>query len=189
MPFLIHNTFFLLNCSCCQNTTSSTGLELKDYTAIGSLVLIIATFTADRIIAYKIRKKETLRTWYYKSLIEPHLEIIEKFYSDVLLQFEEAIKEIKINHSDIQIAKSSHIAKFQDLKRNFEFEFVDLVQNNIEKLNKSLTDKLLELEDNVTKIFDLQTLPINVSNVFTAYLSSHKAELYKTLFAVLKEPN
>ena len=121
--FSIKTCFFLLKCECVNNLPSTKIEEIKDWVSIGTFIFLIITFTTDRIITSNVRKKEILRTWYYKSLVEPHLADIEKFYHETLMIFENAYSDISSGNNS-PIIKSMHISNFQDLKRKFEFEVI-----------------------------------------------------------------
>ncbi|MCW3110605.1 MAG: hypothetical protein JWQ09_5111 [Segetibacter sp.] len=181
--------FFLLDCTCNVLPTTSPHLEFKDYVALIAPALLILTFTIDRVIASSYRKKEFLRTWFYKTLLEPNFEKIEEFYKESLTIFSKNYRKLKAAQpADVNKLKSKINAEFQDLKRTFEFEVLELVKWSIPSLNDSLLNSILDLEDEfVNKIENFQS-PNNLEQEFRSYLMLHKAQLYISLHEALKHP-
>lgn len=165
-------------------------LELRDYVSIFSAFLVIATFSIDRIIARNTRKKEFLRTWYYKALFEPNLDKIETFYKDTLALFVSGYRKLKTAPKEkIPNLKSKLNSSFYDKKRNFDFEIIALLQQCIPTIEIRLMYHMQDLEDGFVNKIDAFNSPNDLEFEFRKDLMNHKSIFYILIYESLQNPN
>lgn len=182
-------TFFL-------QTSANSTLQLKDYFSLLGPALIIITFSIDRIIAYRIKKKEVYRNFYMKAIIEPSLEKIESFFDETLSIFTNGFTKLKALGKESQDYKKHHIKineKFQDEKRKFEFHVIFPAEATIENLFTKLSPLIIDLEDSFINNMDTINSPNDTGTEFRNSLTTIKSkfilELYNALSFKTDKPN
>lgn len=157
----------------------------KDLFPLIAPALLLFTFTIDRYIAYKLLKKETYRSWYLKTLIDPHLEEIETFFSEVPALYKsshDTLKRCRRNSTDDYLALQTKLnASFQQKKQKLDYEFVTIVAYNNKTIAKNITDVFNRTEDIFTTNLDQLTDDFEKVNRDFALC---KAQLY----AILAQP-
>ncbi len=130
----------------------------KELIPLVSPVVVIVLFIIDRLIGYKLRQKETDRSWYFKVLIEPGIEQITEFYRKVNTLYSDAAHNLDINknisHDEFIKLKASEIFKFQEIKRELEAEIIRPIMSRYLFVGNSLTTVILNLEDLFTGYLD-----------------------------------
>ena len=158
-------------------------------TIIASLILVLL-FVLGRFLDALIERKKDKNNWYLSIVIQPNIHKIYKFYSDLLKSTKQSLTVLKkkgINVSDEQLIelKSLEIAKFQRIKRQFEFEFISMVYANYPEIASQLTQSIMDLEDFCSECIDNFDDPDIVSIEET--LASSKSELVAELYRPLEQ--
>lgn len=169
-----------------NNPSSSS--TLKDIAPFIGPFLIILTFTLDRILSARTRRKEIFRSWYYKAILEPNLEKIEVFFKETYKKFENAVGLLKSKNDPVEVATSMAICirEFQNERREFEFDFIDLAQTNIQELRNSLTLEIQEIDDMFVNSIDKYSSPNDINEVFRNCLMFRRSRFYQILYSSLR---
>jgi hypothetical protein len=174
-------------CKCISNDEV---MSFKDYFPLISSAVVILIFIFDRVLGYKIRKKELNRNWYFKVLLEPKLESIDAFFIDVEKNIKSSIKDLnKIdfdNEKDNYITSQlNHIDNLKEIKRKFELEVLKPILSRYTKINVELIDLINNIENDFTT--EIDRLLIRDFDVieFTKKLYENKATLLDVLYKPL----
>lgn len=176
--------------SCPYHPIIETTPYWKELIPLISPLVVVALFVIDRFIGYKLRKKETDRTWYFKVLIEPGIAKITDFYKTTNLSYSTAAKNLETNksipHSDFIKLKSKEFFKFQDAKRELEAEIIQPIIARYQFIGNSLTLILQDLEDLYTN--SLGDEKFNDDDIKDFHVSSftNRATLLNHLYSPLK---
>lgn len=159
---------------------SSSWDNLTQYISPTCLVII---FIIERYISFRYRKKDTERSWYFNVIINPNTEKISLFFSALHEQFKNSSeilsKSTNKKHNQYINAKRTEIGKFQEIKRNFEFDVLLPIVYKYPITGNELTAILNQIEDDFTKQIDAN--PID-TEFFIQQLSMHKAKWIGLLF-------
>ncbi len=148
----------------CNQAPIQDSIFIKVLPAIISALVVFLLFIVGRLIDSSIRNKEINRSWYLRVVVEPNLKKVEDFMNNSLSSISNsvttlvAIKDNNASTEDYFKAKSGEIGKFQSLKRNFEINFIELVQVNYPETGLKLSESLRELEDIVSSCLDSKDL-------------------------------
>lgn len=176
-------------CDCSKEAIESS-FQFKDYYPLISSAVVILLFIVDRVLSYKIRKKEVERNWYFKVLLEPNLEKINTFFLDVEKQYETSaikLKDLvsKLSHSEYIKTQSLEINSFKEIKRRFELEVIKPIITRYPFMNENISIKTEDLQNYYTVQIDNLKLEQDDINEFSKSLYNVKAEwldlLYKPL--------
>lgn len=177
---------FLCNCINDANT-----MNFKDFFPLISSGVVILIFIFDRVLGYKLRKKELERNWYFKVLLEPKLENIDRFFIEIESQINISIKELEAldfddGRSDYIDNQMKHIVNFKELKRKFELEVLKPILSRYSGINSELIDVINNIENDYTSEIDSVLIKPFDLIAFTKNLYEHKAELLDVLYKPLK---
>lgn len=176
-------------CDCSKEVVESS-YQFKDYYPLISSAIVLLLFIIDRIIGYRIRKKEVERNWYFKVLLEPNLEKINSFFFDVENQYKSSAIKLKdlvsvVSHSEYINTQSLEINLFKEIKRRFELEVIKPIITRYTFMNENISIKTEELQNHYTVQIDNLKLEQEDINDFSKDLYNIKAEwldlLYKPL--------
>jgi hypothetical protein len=176
-------------CTCSKEVIESS-FQLKDYYPLISSAIVLLLFIIDRIIGYKIRKKEVERNWYFKVLLEPNLEKINSFFLDVENQYKASALKLKdlvsvVSHGEYINIQSLEINLFKEIKRRFELEVIKPIITRYSFMNENISIKTEDLQNHYTVQIDNLKLDQDDINEFAKDLYNIKAEwldlLYKPL--------
>lgn len=170
---------FLLLC-----TATNTELSLKDYFPLISSSIVVFLFIIERILSYRIRRKERETNWYYKVFIDPNIDKINSFFDDTKKEYLESSKKIKsqLLLPNILDHKSHEIGKFQIIKRDFENDILLPIISSYQEIGNTLTEELLNVEDVYTECMDKIHGDETYQSEFSKKLSVRKAIFFKILF-------
>ncbi len=176
-------------CDCSKEVVESS-YQFKDYYPLISSAIVLLLFIIDRIIGYRIRKKEVERNWYFKVLLEPNLEKINSFFFDVENQYKSSAIKLKdlvsvVSNSEYINTQSLEINLFKEIKRRFELEVIKPIITRYTFMNENISIKTEELQNHYTVQIDNLKLEQEDINDFSKDLYNIKAEwldlLYKPL--------
>jgi len=163
------------------------GNSFSTYFPLVGPVVIILTFTIDRVIAYNQRKKEQSRNWYYKVIIEPNIEVIEKYFSDVSSCFKSSLELILKCKAGEEISiKAVANSNIKSINSEFELKFVFLVETTQDMLLDKLMPILREIDDEFVNHLDSYKSSNKVEEAFERSIASQKSKFYQTLYLPLK---
>lgn len=154
-------------------------------TIIASSILILI-FILGRLLDLLIDRQKDKKNWYLTIIIQPNISKLYSFYKKVLTSTKSSINRLqKVVTDDEQrlVEVASDISKFQKLKREFEFEFISLVNSNYPETAEGLTNILQELEDYCTTYIDSFESPQEI--IFERTIEESKSKLIQELFKPL----
>lgn len=174
-------------CKCISNDEV---MSFKDYFPLISSAVVILIFIFDRVLGYKIRKKELNRNWYFKVLLEPKLESIDSFFGNVEKKMKSSIKDLKKINFDYDKenyinSQLYHIENFKEIKRKFELEVLKPILARYTKINIELINLINNIENDFT--IEIDSLLIDNFDLieFTKKLYENKALLLDVLYKPL----
>lgn len=168
----------------------NTSLWEKILPTIISGTIAIFLFFIGRLLDTFLKSKEQKRNWYLKVIIDPNIEKLNNFFSSSLIQFKSTLEELKnksnIGHNDYLTLKTEEFGKFSSLKRDFEFEFINLIGINYSEIEQEIICLINNLDDNYKTSLD------NIdNNTSEEILKKFEKQLYKCktdLIAMLYKP-
>lgn len=166
--------------------------KLSQYYPLLSPIVVILTFLVNALISKNIRKKEVLRSWFTKSIIEPNNEKIEDFFQEVNTLFQKAYKKLNstkgvIDKSQYQKLHVNYNRDFKKLKKDFEFNYIDTIKATNIKTSQALDLILQNIEDDFVKNLDSVPSPNDIPSHFERSLLAYKSLLYKEIYILIKE--
>ena len=162
----------------------------KFYPAIISGSIIILLFIVGRVLDRFIKSREIRRNWYQKVIIDPNIQKLNAFYSELLSQSKISINNLVAIQStsvfnDYIAAKATEMNKIKDIKRSFEYEFVYLVQTNFPEIAEELAEHIRNIEDTITGCLDKTALNANHYFELEKDINSKKHCIYSILYQPL----
>lgn len=156
---------------------------------IGPLIVVLL-FIIGRFLDSQLRLREIRRNWYLKVIIEPNIDKLEKFYQEVQEALKKSVEDLVTLQTTLPMTKylaqkSIEMGKFQVLKRNFEIQFISLVQTNYEEISLELTSLLRKLEDQITSCLDRPDLSVDHLNGMETKIANNYYGLVKILYKPL----
>jgi hypothetical protein len=158
-PLFLITIYLLIEYTTLFKSIAGWLIEHKDLFPLIGPTLLLITFSIDRYFAYKIRKKETYRSWYIKTLIDPHLKEVEAFFSDLPDLYKESCKSLKKSKKSMMEEDSLALQtklneSFQKKKEKIEYEFIIIVAYNNSKIADKITGVINDVEDIFTTNLD-----------------------------------
>ncbi|MCH6200410.1 hypothetical protein MMU07_12540 [Aquiflexum sp. LQ15W] len=172
-----------------------TGEDVLDFfdktSGILSAVIIILIFIWERKINKKERINESLVNWYLNVLIERNIQKIDSFFEQLEIFFIEDIKvsqnNLFLEDEDINFGlKLDYIKKFDDLKENFNIQFLTIVSSLDSELYSICLNKINEVEDTVKSHID-KTFSGELNGLNRLKISQLKAEFYNILYKPIEK--
>lgn len=164
---------------------ANTTYNFKDFFTLASPIVVVIIFIIDRLINYKLRKKEIQRNWYLKVLIEPSINNISKFYTFTYEQYVSSSiflsAQMLKSHNSYNSAKSIEFGKFQARKREFEAEVVFPIQLCYHKISVDTTSVLQELEDLFTSMLDQEKFSKSDIDFFQNFAANNRSNFLQIL--------
>jgi hypothetical protein len=168
---------------CIQEASS---FNWKEYLPLLSPIVVIILFGLERVLSYKIRKREVERTWYYKVLLDPSLNKIDLFFSNTIDFYISSCALLSVSqetpHASYISMKSSEIGKFQKAKRAFDSNIVTPIIHRYPDTGNKLQNSLLDLEDLFSSSLDEKKFTQTDIEDFQVKVSSAKALWLNTLY-------
>lgn len=128
---------------------------------IGSSLLLI-TFTIDRLIASRIRRRDARRNWYTKAFIDPNLKEIRTFFSHVYEDYKSSVKVLKqsqkynsTNDQEYILLKAKQTEVISIKVRKLNFELVSVILSTNPKIALEIQVILLEVSNFCTEGIDI----------------------------------
>lgn len=159
----------------------------------GTLVVIFIFF-CERLITFQFRKKEVERNWYFNVLIHPSIEKMTLFYNNADKQFIETLTTLETSLQlapatatapDHELLVTKELAKFNSLKRSFEFEVIEPIRIQHPVTGMRLSYLMVQLQDNFIEAFSYGDY-IDDKEVlresFSDYLSANKSAFIRELY-------
>lgn len=177
---------------CCHIDLPQQSLLDKILPSLVSGCIIVLLFVVGRLLDRAIKSKETRRNWYQKVVIDPNISRLNKFYADLIIQLRESTDSLTASqvanmpYKNYLDEKAKEGAKFKEIKRSFEYEFVYLVQANFSEIGDSLSSHLLELEDILMTHIDKPNYSSDDFLVCERKIALHKSQIYRILYEPIK---
>lgn len=164
---------------------------LEKISGLISGLILIGIFYLERKRNKKDRINESLVNWYLKVLIDRNLEKIDLFFSSIEDSF---IKELKSSQKNLFLEdedvvfdlKLNYIEKFDDLKENFNIQFLILVSSLDTDFYTECLNKINEVEDNVKVHID-NAFSDEKSDFTRQRISELRAEFYSILYKPIEK--
>lgn len=153
-----------------------------------SSIIIIFLFILGRLLDSYIKSLEIRRNWYQKVIIDPNIQKVNTFYVNILSQSKESIIVInksknELIHKDFITKKTTELSKIKRIIRNFEFEFILMVQTNYPEIADDLSEHIRGIEDYITNFIDR----IDDNNDYITLEKEINSKKY-TIFNILYKP-
>ena len=177
---------------CCFQPIIQQGLLDKILPTIFSSIILILLFIIGRVIDSKLKGRETRNNWYMKVILEPSIQKLDDFYTDILKSINGSINTLSkaqagnMSYNDYLALKAKEIGNFQAIKRKFEFSFIDIVKVNCPEIADELSDNVRSIEDTVTNHLDKQIMSIVQYDLVEIEINKTKPQLLKLLYEPLK---
>ena len=159
------------------------------YIPLFSLVFVILSFIFDRIIANRSKRKQILRDWYGKSLLDPCVAGLSKFTEDIkiltnkhVVVFDE--KSDKLSIHEFLRYKANINSQFESIKLTFYNESILPIYYNYKHIGDAANDVLLSIQDSYVILFGSKKVVATDYYEFLNNLYSQKGRL----LAILKQP-
>ena len=169
----------------CTEHISKTFFEIYP-PALFSSGIVILLFIIERFISAGIRKREVRRNWYLKVIIESNLKTINDFFDKSSCLLEAGIIYLKTckecTHDEYLVQCSEEIKKFQDIKQDFEFKFIELVRSYDPDIANKLSEKLRSVEDKFTLSIGANDLATIDTLIKKKEIHSIKTEFYSIMY-------
>jgi hypothetical protein len=128
-----------------------------------STTIVIILFIIGRLLDSILKSNEIRRNWYQKVIIDPNIAKLNAFYDDSIKQTKLSIESLvqrkkELSFDDYISAKAIEINKIKEIKRVFEYEFIQLVQTNFPEIAEELYEHLRDFEDSLSQYLDKQDL-------------------------------
>lgn len=128
-----------------------------------STSFVILLFVIGRFLDSVLKSNEIRRNWYQKVIIDPNITKLNLFYDDTISQMKASISTLVeskkiLSFDDYIAAKAIQINKIKDIKRVFDYEFIQLIQTNFPEITEDLYEHLRDLEDCLSQFLDRQDL-------------------------------
>lgn len=156
-----------------------------------STCVVVVLFIVGRFLDNVLKSNEIRRNWYQKVIIDPNITKLNAFYDDTIKQIKLSIENLVQRKAALSFdkyieAKATEINKIKDIKRVFDYEFVQLVQSNFPEIAENLSEHLRDLEDSITKCIDKQDLTKDHFLEIEKEVVSKKHFIYTILYRPLK---
>jgi len=175
---------------CCENISSTAIMDWKTLIPLVSPIIVVLLFLIDRVIGFKLRKREAERNWYLKVLIEPCIQKMTTFYKETLECYKTSSTVLKnsnnLPHADYISIKSREFGKFQIIKRDTEAEIFTPIQLTYPYVGKSISENLRNIEDEFTTCLDQEKFSDEAIADFQMKLATNKAIMIKHLYSPLE---
>lgn len=176
----------LIMCNC---GVPDSDWNLKDYLPLISSSIVIILFIIDRFISSRIRKKEMERNFYYKVLLEPNLDLITSFFTEI----EELYQNSSVKLSNLNEELFSEYLKelrlevelFKNKRRKFEFHVVFPIQQRYPNGAEGLLSSLDDIQDFYITELDLMHFDSESIVLFNKELHLQKAKFLSNLYKPL----
>ena len=173
-----------------QNFFASQVNPWKDILPLVSPIVVIILFIIDRIIGFKLRRKEVERNWYLKVLIEPCIDKISTFYKNILDEYKSSSHILSTTNQKFQTKyiniKAKEFGKFQSLKRELELDVIFPIQMRYGDVGEDILEQLRNLEDQFTSSLDNKKFSEDDIIQFHLFVAVNKANLLNYLYAPLQ---
>jgi hypothetical protein len=137
------------------------------------------------------KRKEIERSWYLNVLINPNLSRIEGFFDNskvtTIVTLSQLLKAKQGSVEEYNSLKAERRIIFKDEVRQFEYDFIKLIQSNSKGVSDSLMEWLRGFDDIISNYFD-QVINSEVidDDDLLQRLSVSKAEFYRIINQPLK---
>jgi len=188
-----------------NQATDNSDIFLKVITPL----IIILTFIIKEILTYRYFVKQfrqsredfslnlnnsielAKKNWYLNVLVQPNVKKIHGFYEQSIFILKTDIEELKTAESTV--AHNEYIAlsitkqrDFKSRKREFEFNFINLLRSSSGKISKNCTDKVNELDDLISKTILSQNINEIEFEDIERKISLNKVEFLNVLFTYME---
>lgn len=155
-----------------------------------SFGFVILSFIIDRALANRSKKKQIIREWYSKALLDPCLSSCNKFFDDVkeltvtnLIVFEK--KNLVLPTAEFRRYKGNISDRFEKIKILFYNESLLPIYQNYPKIADSANNVLLRIQDQFIVVFGGSNIDPDVYDSFINSLYIEKGKLLAILEAPL----
>lgn len=170
--------------------------EIRGLVALITLVGIIIglfTFIIERTITRLHRKSDNRKKWLIDIIISPEIENINKYFEDVINNFESHINELtdssKLENESAQaflFKRAEFISECHKLNKIYINTFVALVEEYDKNVGNNLKNLIINLIDNyTTNIGNLNIDGANFIQKFSQFCNLTKAKFYRELFKMV----
>lgn len=156
-----------------------------------STTIVLLLFIVGRILDSVLKSNEIRRNWYQKVIIDPNITKLNTFYDDTIKQIKLSIESLVQRKADLTFdkyieAKATEINKIKEIKRGFDYEFIQLIQTNFPEIAEELSEHLRDLEDCISTYLDKQDLTTDHFIQAEKDVVSKKHCIYGILYKPLK---
>lgn len=154
-------------------------------------IILIGIFYLERKRNKKDRINESLVNWYLKVLIDRNLEKIDFFFKNIedlfLIEMNLSQKNLFSENENLVFdLKIEFVERFDNLKDDFNIQFLTLISSLDTELYTNCLNKINEVEDNV-KIHIDETFSGVKSEFNRLKISQMKAEFYSILYKPIEK--
>lgn len=178
---------------CCINEVPKAEPTILDkiLPTIISASIVVALFIAGRILDSVLKSNEIRRNWYQKVIIDPNIGKLNTFYSDIIIQIKVSLETLVDSKGSLLFdnyiaTKATEINKIKEIKRVFDYEFIQLIQTNFPEIAEELSEHLRDLEDCISTYLDKQDLAKEHFVQIEKDVVSKKHCIYGILYKPLK---
>jgi hypothetical protein len=164
--------------------TSDDHSFVKDILPILSALLVVILFIWDRVADVRNRRKELIRTWYFKAHLEPNTTKVNDFFDDVEKLIDDEIPKI----SGLTAAGGTPLIEItvvlksiSDLKRHFSHQVLIPLKSTYSKIFENSEEILRDIEDLASIALTTTGTDSDKFEKFYLALFQKKAELLKQL--------
>jgi hypothetical protein len=168
---------------------ASTSLNYVGYLPAFSFCFVVLSYFIEKIISNRSKRKQIVREWYNKSLLEPSLQPINALFEDIkyltykhLEVFE--YKQTTLTRSEFLRYKGEINSQFQKIKEVFYNETLLPIFQNYPDIAESASGFLLSIQDSYVILFGGNSID---SDLFSLFINDLYIEKGKVL-ATLKKP-
>lgn len=156
-----------------------------------STSIVLLLFIIGRILDSILKSNEIRRNWYQKVIIDPNITKLNQFYSDTIAQTKLSIETLVNSKGSLLFdnyieVKATEINKIKEIKRVFNYEFIQLIQTNFSEIAEELSEHLRDLEDSISTYLDKQDLTKEHFAEIEKDIVSKKYCIYGILYKPLK---
>lgn len=133
---------------------------LRDFIAILTLILSFLAFAYELYKTRKANRQYLESTWYLKVIVEPNMDMINKFYQDIILECDKSVSTLFSDYEnnmptkEFKTKNATLKRKIKDEIKNSLDHFTTLLNVSEPGVTKKINNQLDQLVDIVTSNID-----------------------------------
>lgn len=164
-------------------------LAIKDYFPLIGSAVIILLFTIQRVMEYRLRKKEISRNWYLKMMVEPHSKLLTEFFQNIQDQYQDSAKSLTDgmdqNADAFLKLKALELGKFSEKKLAFVLAVIQPIQLLYPEHAPALSAVMVDIEDVYSTNLDQNKITDREIQDVKSKIGEYKAKLLSALYSPL----